>query len=281
MLSSKPKPRRNLSVLELKETLKDEVALDINGWEILGDVMVLELGEGYTAPEKKLIGETIIRRHPKAVTVVNRLEIGNELRQPVVEVLAGDKTQTIYSENGCRYNIDPTKVMFSFGNKDERMRMAKISSEKEVVVDMFSCVGQFAIPIAKHSKPKKVFAIEKNPFAFEFLKANASLNKLSNLEPIHGDCRAVSPKGAADRVVMGYIFDTLQFIPTALQALKNEGVIHYHFLSTENKLKRHQEAVFSLLDKNAIAHTLLKTVNVKSYAPKMYHYVMDLSIQKN
>lgn len=146
--------RRNLSVAQLKEKLKGRLDLKLNGWEMVGDVMVVKLLDDYTIEEKRLIGETILLYHPKARTVVNRINILDVYRKPEAEVIAGAHSETILVENGCRYRIDPTRVMFSFGNKEERKRMAGISDRDEVVVDMFSCVGQFSIPIAKHSKPK-------------------------------------------------------------------------------------------------------------------------------
>ncbi len=280
MSYSKPAPRRNLSVSGLKRALSDHVDLKLNGWEILGDVMVVSLDEGYTAAEKRLIGETIVRLHPKAETVINRSSINDEIRKPIAEIIAGTGPETIHVENGCRYKIDPTKVMFSFGNKEERKRMGTISSPDETVVDMFSCVGQFTIPLAKHSQPKKVYAIEKNPVAFEYLKENINLNKLRNVEPLLGDCREVYPERAADRVLMGYLFETELFLPTAIKALKERGVVHYHFNCTQSKLESEKERVLKIAMEHAKEVLILETVRVKSYAPKMYHWVLDLQVIK-
>lgn len=57
--------------------------------------------------------------------------------------------------------LDVAKIMWSQGNIEERKRMAFISNENEVVVDMFAGIGYFTIPLAKYSKPKLVYAIEK------------------------------------------------------------------------------------------------------------------------
>lgn len=280
MPSSKQLPRRNLSVSRLKHSLEGEVELKLNGWEILGDVMVVELGAGYSADEKKLLGERIVRLHPKARTVMNRRSIDKELREPAFEVLAGDRTETIYKEHGSRYMLDPTKVMFSFGNKDERKRMAHISSPQETVIDMFSCVGQFTIPLAKYSNPRLVIAIEKNPAALEYLKENIKLNKLSNVEPILGDCREVCPTDAADRVIMGYLFEPDRFLPTAINAIDSKGTIHFHLLSTTSKLKDRCTRVLERVLERAADATLAKTVRVKSYSPKMYHWVLDIDLTR-
>ncbi|MFQ5800895.1 MAG: class I SAM-dependent methyltransferase family protein [Candidatus Hydrothermarchaeales archaeon] len=280
MPSSKPAPRRNLSVAGLKKALKGRVDLKLNGWEILGDIMVVELGNGYTEDEKRLIGEKIIELHPKATTVINRKSIEDELRQPQAEVLAGTRTETIYKEEERLFKLDPTKVMFSFGNKEERKRMGTISSKDEIIVDMFACVGQFTIPIAKYSRPKKVYAVEKNPVAFEYLKENIRLNKLDNVEAVLGDCRDVCPKGVADRVVMGYLFETEKFLKTAIEALGKRGIIHYHFVCDAYKLEGEKKRIIETIKENAKNAKISKTVKVKSYAPKMYHWVLDIEVER-
>ncbi|GBE19067.1 23S rRNA (uracil(1939)-C(5))-methyltransferase RlmD [archaeon BMS3Abin16] len=280
MSSSKQASRRNLSVKGLQAALADKLDLRLSGWEILGGVMVVRLDLGYSESEKSLIGETIVRLHPTAVTVVNRTSIDDELREPVTEVIAGSTTESIHVENGCMYRIDPTQVMFSFGNKEERKRMAKISSPKETVVDMFACVGQFTLPLAKHSRPEKMYAVEKNPVAFRFLKENIAQNKLSNVEPLLGDCRDVCPTGVADRVLMGYLFDTHLFLPTAINALNEHGILHYHFNCTDEKLECEIQRILDLALKHAVSANVSKTVQIKSYAPKMYHWVLDIDIEK-
>jgi tRNA wybutosine-synthesizing protein 2 len=281
MSYSKPGPRKNLSLDQLKNALKGQVDLKLNGWEILGDLMVVQIAGDYTEQEKRLIGEKIIELHPKAKTVLNRISIDDELREPKVEVLAGEVIETIYKENGSHYKIDPTKVMFSFGNKDERKRMSRISSEEEIVLDMFACVGQFTIPIAKFSFPKKVVAVEKNPVAYQYLVENIKLNKLGNVETLQGDCRDVCPLGLADRVILGYLFETEKFLPTALNSLKkNGGTIHYHFVSSPAKIGENKGKIIELIKKEGYSAEIIKIIKVKSYAPRVFHWVFDLKVIK-
>ncbi len=58
--------------------------------------------------------------------------------------------------------------MFSSGNMNERIRMSNISKPNEVVVDLFAGIGYFTLPIAVYSKPKKIYACEKNPISYDF-----------------------------------------------------------------------------------------------------------------
>jgi len=279
MCSYKP-GRRNLSVARLKEELRGVVDLELSGWEMLGDVMVLKLPEHYPEDVKRAIGERILELHPKAVSVVNRCCILDELREPRAEVIAGVKTETVYAENGCRFKLDPTKVMFSFGNKGERERMARVTSPGEVVVDMFACVGQFAIPIARHSRPRQVIAIEKNPVAFRYLEENVRLNRLSNIEPVLGDCRELAPPEVADRVIMGYIFKPERFIETAVSVIREKGVVHYHTLSTIEELADVEGRALERFARAAGEAWMERVVKVKSYSPHRYHFVFDIKVVK-
>jgi tRNA wybutosine-synthesizing protein 2 len=273
----------NFSIRMLRESLKKEIDGEylklLSGWELVGDVLVIELSE--KLDEKgHLIGERILELHPRARAVLKRKGIYDVFREPKVELIAGKKTETVHKENGCYFKIDPAKVMFSFGNQGERKRMSQVSNAKEVVLDMFAGIGQFTIPIAKYSKPKKVYAIEKNPVAFGYLEENIRINKLKNVTAIEGDCREVIHDKIANRVIMGYLFETFKYLPTAVQALTEDGgTIHYHFLSTKGEIQFKEAEVKKIAERYNYKAEILCTRKVKSYAPKVYHFVFDIMLK--
>jgi len=272
---------KNLSSSELEQLLKEKgIEIKINGWEMLGRLMVLEVKKELGTEEKETLGKVILEKHPIAKSVVLRRAITGEKREPVAELIAGEKSETVYKENGCLFKIDPTKVMFSFGNKEERKRMAHISNKDEVVLDMFACAGQFTIPLAKYSTPKRVYAIEKNHIAFEYLKENIALNKLTNVSPLLGDCREVAPKNIADRIIMGYIFNTSSFLPAALEALKEKGTIHYHTTSLVPEIEKAGEKTIKEIEKLGASAELIRQRIVKSYAPMRAHVVFDIVLTR-
>lgn len=51
-----------------------------------------------------------------------------------------------HQENGIIYSFDATKCMFSFGNFSEKLRMARLDCQDEVVVDLFAGIGYFVLP---------------------------------------------------------------------------------------------------------------------------------------
>ena len=160
----------------------------------------------------------------------------------------------------------------------------RLVREGEVVVDMFAGIGYFTIPIAVLAKPSKIYAIDLNPVSIDFLKENIKLNGVEKkVIPILGDCREVVQKlgSIADRVIMGYIPNTYKFIPYALKVVKRTGgIIHYHDIAKQEDLF---EKPINTLKEAILKHNfnikILYRGIVKSYAPKVYHIVIDVFVK--
>ncbi|HEC77209.1 MAG TPA: class I SAM-dependent methyltransferase family protein [Thermoplasmatales archaeon] len=244
-------------------------------WEKFGDVLILKMDK----IEKKEKVAEVYAKVLKCKSVLEDVEgIKGVERKPVFNFVYGNDALTVHVENGIKYKFDASKIMFSSGNIDERIRMAKVAGKKEVVVDMFAGIGYFTLPIAVYSK-SRVYACEINPIAYEFLKENISLNGVNNLvEPIFGDCRIVAPRRVADRVIMGY-FNSIDFLEYAIEILRNEGIIHFHQKCREEDFP---EKILGEIKK--ICKKYKKKVDVlfyrriKSYAPHIIHGVIDLKI---
>ena len=114
---------------------------------------------------------------PEVERIVKLGSINGPKREPDVEILVGDNTETIHRENHCFFKLDVAKMMWSKGNTTERKRIGTIVKDGEIVVDMFAGIGYFSIPIAVHSKPEKIYSIEINPVSYSYLKENIALNK--------------------------------------------------------------------------------------------------------
>lgn len=200
--------------------------------------------------------------------------------------------------------------MFAAGNGTERMRFAKIKAVNETVIDMFSGIGYFTLPLSKHSGLTRLIALEKNPDSAGFLRKNVVLNKVEDKVTVYeGDNREVAQEwvGKCDRVLMGCVFHSPgshvlvdensnfffrfrkrylpsaePFIDRALEFGKPDRfVIHYHYIATkaesESMPRDHIEPKLHAQRPNAkmiIDHI----ENVKSYAPQLFHYVADVTI---
>ena len=269
---------------DLEKSLpKKYLELMPNKWEKIGDVLIINLSSELIE-YKDIIGEEYADVL-NCKSVLNDLEgITGELRTPNTELIYGEKdTKTVHNENKVRFKLDPQKVMFSSGNMSERIRMANISNKNETIIDLFAGIGYFSIPIAVHSKPKKIYAIEKNPISYCFLKENISLNHVTNIiKPINGDNRELAPKNTADRVIMGYFGATIRFLPTAFKCLKNNsGIIHFHDKYPDKDFPNIPgEEIRNEARKSNLSVEILNMIKIKSFAPGISHYVFDLKIDK-
>jgi tRNA wybutosine-synthesizing protein 2 len=248
-------------------------------WERLGKVLVLKLPRELQEHKAE-----VARAYAEALEVKTVLQdiSGSRgvLREPTTELLLGETTETIHTENYVRYCFDAASIMFSSGNMAERIRMGKAVERGETVVDMFAGIGYFTLQMAVHGHPKMVHACELNPLSYRYLVQNIALNKVGRMvRPLEGDCRAVAPEGVADRIVMGH-FDSADFIPKALRVLGPEGgVMHVHCLCQKDRIPKDAWAKVSLkaeeCGKNA---RLLHCEKVKSFKPGVWHIVLDVAV---
>lgn len=202
-------------------------------------------------------------------------------REPEVEVIVGDGTETIHRENKCSFKLDVARIMWSKGNTTERKRMSLIPEDGEVIVDMFAGIGYFSIPMAVHSNPQRIYSLEINPLSHGYLCENVKINKVEDVvKPILGNCREVAPQDVADRVLMGYIGNTHEYLDVAMNALKNGGTLHYHESVPDNiKFKRPVERIIKAARTAGRGEVeILKTRIIKPYSPGVYHVVIDARI---
>ena len=212
-------------------------------------------------------------------TVVKLGSIGGNKREPEVEILAGSDTETIHRENGCLFKLDVARVMWSKGNTNERIRIANLIKKGERVLDMFAGIGYFTIPAAVHSEAEIIHSIEINPVSYDYLEENISLNKVRNVNPILGDSRVIAPEFYVDRVLMGYIGNTQDYLKSAIEALDGSGIIHYHESVYEKiKFKRPEERIRK--SANGMDVEILNKRVIKKYSPGVVHVVIDAEIKK-
>lgn len=272
-----------------------------NKWELLGDIAVIRLDEDLLSFEK-LVGEAFSEVLGARAVYLDESGIRGEFRQPTLRGLVGQASLTRHVENGIEYIFDVTEIMFSSGNIDERIRFAGIDAEGETVVDMFAGIGYFTLPIAKYGSPRRVYAVEKNPVAYKYLKKNISANDVGNIvTPVPGDNREVGATGVADRVVMGYLPTPRSFLERAGEMLSDGGgIVHYHHtflfppsdkrVSDPGRAERETDMSREMCGKQLVREDFKSYLPrygsfdivdyriIKSYAPKVYHGVADVKL---
>lgn len=261
------------------ELTAEELAALPRGWQIIGEVALVHIPD-ILQPKKALVAEGLLKLYPRCKTVLETRRIMGEYREPVVEKLAGDGTETLHKENYVVYKLDVAKVMFSQGNFYERRRMGTVG-KGEKVVDMFAGIGYFTLPMAVHARPAKVLSIELNPVSYGYLCDNIRLNHVEDVvEPVLGDCRDKAPAGWADRAIMGYVGTTQEFLPWGIRALKPGGILHYHE-TTPDKLvfDRPVNNIKEAAAQQGRSAGILNTFKVKKYSPGVWHVVVDALIE--
>ena len=251
------------------------------GWFILGEVIIVKIHPLLRDYESH-IGDALLRYYPRCSTVLADEGISGQLRQPVRRTIVGSRSRTTHKENGVVFHLDAREVMFSPGNLRERMRMGRLG-KGEVVVDMFAGIGYFSIPMAVHSRPRKILAIELNPQSYHFLCQNIEANGVQDIvQPILGDCAVETPQGIADRVLMGMVQVTNRYLETGIAALKPGGTLHYH--QTIPSWKFPEAAVEEVKDAAAAMGRraeILRCRRVKKFSPGVVHAVIDARIDRD
>lgn len=248
-------------------------------WELFGDVLVLRLDRSLDSFE-----ETVAESYAsvlRAKTVMRDVGgISGQHRRPVLRKILGTDAVTTHVENGVRFRFDVSEIMFSSGNVEERIRMAEVKCDGETVVDMFAGIGYLSLPMAVYQRPSRVIACEINPIAHSFLEENIRLNGVYGVvEPVLGDNRDMPLTDLADRVIMGYVKTTHEFLPAAVRFLKREGVIHYHE-TCPNELLPDRPVQRITEGAKGCRVVVERFKEIKSYAPGISHVVVDARILK-
>ena len=242
-------------------------------WKCIGDILILDNKFNFESEDEL---ELLAKKH-NVKTIMKIDHIQGTKREPVYKILFGSDTETVNKENGCLFKLDLAKVMWSKGNNNERLRIAKLVDDDEVVLDMFAGIGYFSIPIGVHSNAKHIYSIEINPNSYFYLNENIKLNKLTNVTPILGDCKDVASKYNADRIVMGYVKTTHHYLKAAIDSLNEGGILHYHETVPEKLMKtRPVERIMSQAGSRDVE--LIKINKIKKYAPGVEHVVVDARI---
>ena len=273
--------------MDLKDRLEDKLTEEEmehapKSFEIIGDIAIIKLDEEIEH-KKDIIAEEIMNQHKRLNTVLLKAEKrSGEFRTADYEILRGEKTETIHKEYGCRYKLDPTKTYFSERLGNERQRVMEKVGKGEVVHALFAGVGPYPIMIARHKEPEKVYAVEKNPDAFEYLKENIMLNKVADtVSAYKGDVRDALPEidVKADRTIMPLPKTGEDFLNLALNYTKEGGVIHFYDFEREENL---WEPVIDKAEKAAKKEgksiEILEKEICGHYAPYVYRVCLDFRV---
>lgn len=251
----------------------------------IGNIIILRIPDTLLS-KKKLIGEMLLEKVKTAKSIFYQSSpVEGDYRIRQLELLAGeDNTETEYKEHGCRFKVDVEKTFFSPRLSTERLRIADLVKDGEIVINMFGGVGMFSI-IAAKKKKCHVYNIDINPHAARLCSENVRLNKLKGtVESIEGDATEVIEKrlvGVGDRVLMLLPERSDEFLGVAIKALKQKGVLHYYcHIHSDKKNQISEVATNHFLSVVKVKSEILCAKNVRPVGPRFYQAVVDAAISK-
>jgi tRNA (guanine37-N1)-methyltransferase len=259
-----------------------------NSFDIIGDIAIIKIHNGNDVTAEVVANKIMsIHKGVKSVFVQNG-PISGDFRVRTLKLVAGEnKTTTRYRESGCVFSVDVEKCYFSPRLLYERSRIASLVKPDETVVNMFAGVGCFSIIIAKTVDQSKVFSIDVNPIAAQFMKENIRLNRvLGKVVPLLGDSKEIIEadlQHKADRVLMPLPEKALEYLSYALCSLKKQGgCIHYydfqHAVGNESPDEKTRLKVAEKLDSLGVDYTFGFSRIVRRTGPNWYQTVLDISV---
>ena len=265
-----------------------ELNLIYNSFDIIGDIAIIKVSNGNIVNAEKVASQIMaVHRNVKTVFAQTSPILG-DFRVRNLRLLAGeDKTSAKCKESGCVFAVDVEKCYFSPRLSHERLRIASLVESGETVVNMFSGVGCFSIVIAKIVTQTKVFSIDVNPIAVQFMKENVRINRVyGKVIPLLGDSKDiinVQLQGKANRVLMPLPEKALEYLPYAVSALnKRGGWIHYydfqHATGNEKPVDKTKLKIAQKLDSLGVGYIFAFSRVVRSTGPNWYQTALDIQV---
>lgn len=156
------------------------------------------------------------------------------------------------------------------------------------MVDLYAGVGYYTLPLLVHAHAKHIHACEWNPDSVAALRHNLTANRVADRCTVHaGDNTLSLPcwRRTADRVSLGLLPSSEKGWPLAAQALKARGGwLHVHDNVDDRAVDAWVHKVVACFESEGRVAGLgwavecLHVERVKSYAPRIGHYVADVLV---
>jgi tRNA (guanine37-N1)-methyltransferase len=268
-----------------KELSEKESKELFSAFDQIGDIVIVRIPDTLLS-KKKMIGQTLLDEVKTAKSVFYQSSsVAGDFRTRDLKLIAGeDKTETEYKEFGCRFVVDVKKAFFSPRLSTERDRISSLVKDGEIVINMFGGVGMFSI-IAAKKKKCTVYNIDINPDAVKLCQKNIKLNKLAGaVVSLQGDAAQIIKEqleNKGDRVLMLLPERADEFLSSAINATKSEGIIHYYsHIHADKKTEAPQLSEKHFKDICPVISKIINSKLVRAVGPRYYQTVVDVKITK-
>lgn len=265
----------------------DELGRVYSSFDVIGDIAIIRAADDAFG-RAELLAKQIMGIHKNVKTVLAQMSpILGDFRVRELKLVAGeDKTTTKYKESGCVFAVDVAQCYFSPRLSYERRRLAHLVKPDEIVVNMFAGVGCFSMIIAKAVRCK-VYSIDVNPVAVKYMEENVKVNRVSDkVTPLQGDSKDVvyaRLRHVADRVLMPLPEKALEYLPSAVSALKQSGGwLHMydfqHAYAQEDPIDKTRQKAAEKLSGLEVDYSFIFSRVVRSIGPNWYQTVLDIRV---
>jgi tRNA (guanine37-N1)-methyltransferase len=245
-------------------------------FEVVGDIAIVE------KERAEEVASALMSCYKSIKTAIAPIsDVEGEFRTRRFRHVTGEKrTVTAHKEHGLRYRVDLEGAYFTPRLGTERLRVAGQVKPSDVVLDMFAGVGPFSLLFTKRGA--RVVAVEKNPVAVKYLKENALLNKVQDIEILEGDAADLAPRyeNTADHVIMNLPHSASQFLIPAMTAARDGGIVHYYAIAPEDCLYGDADLIKKAAENLGFSVDILYHGIVRSYAPRRFNIVIDFRVRK-
>jgi tRNA (guanine37-N1)-methyltransferase len=257
----------------------------ISAFDQIGDIIIVRIPESLLS-KKEIIGEALLDQVKISRSVFYQAsDVEGDFRTRNLEIIAGkDNTETEYKEFGCRFTVDVKNAFFSPRLSTERERIANLIQNDEIMTNMFAGIGMFSIMAAKRKKCT-VYSLDINPVASKLCETNIGLNKLTGkVISINGDATEIINNqlmNKSDRTLMLLPERSDEFLESAINTTKNEGIIHYYsHIHADKKSEAGRLSEKHFLKVSPVQSEILFSKIVRAVGPRYYQTVVDVKIFK-
>ena len=268
------KERDYRNIVSIPYELRDALP---NSYDIIGNIAVVKFPDELI-PYANAIGDAMLRVSSSLRAVLMDTGVKGDFRIRDVRIIAGSGTsETIHREFGVTMSVDPVKAYFNPRLSTERMRIASMVKDGEIVIDMFAGVAPFPLVIAKYAKPSVIYSIDMNKDAVDLMHRNIKMNKICSIVPICGDSgEVIKELPMADRIIMNLPQTADSFLPYTISRLKDGGTVHMYKImdrgSSEGTMSKLVDEMHSLGHRIRVS----RMAELKTYSPTMSVYVADI-----
>ena len=272
--------------MRLKELCKDiltekELQMLPSSFDVVGDILIfVDFSKELKKKEKK-IGEKILETFPRIKVVCKKArKYSGKYRLAKMQIISGEnRKETVHRESGIQIKLDVEKIYFSPRSSNERLRIAKLISNNESVLVMFSGSGAFPLVIEKNSKPREIVGIEQNPIAHKYAIENLKLNK-SKINFLKWDVNKIVPKlnQKFDRILMPLPHHGETYLNLPFLVGNKSFWLHFYDVAREEEFDNSKKKVIDAIKKHKKKCKSIEIIKCGHLSPGKFRICVDAKI---